>query len=339
MTDNIECYIIELLGPRQLVITKKILDINIAPDEVYAKTIYTAISPGTEIAAYKGDPPLRPCKAYPRVVGYCNVAEIVAKGEDVSEYDIGDKILTGQSHRSAFVCKTQEIMMKLPKQSDLRKSVTTYLFELGYDALLKGNIKPGYNIAVVGLGTLGMTTLAMAGLSNSKVYGFSNQRVCAEIAQKMGVTVFRKDDDSYISLINKDTAGIGIDLVVTTSNQWTDWEMALKLVRKGGTIIIMGFPGRSQPIPNFNPLDSQYLYDKQLTISTCGYTPDYDIAPCDIRFTIKRNIRYLHDLIQNDKLPVADIISGKAKWNKIEEVYQKYVEQKSNLFTYILDWN
>lgn len=124
---------------------------------------------------YRGDPPLRPGEVYPRVVGYCNVAEVIGKGSSVSKYKVGDRILTFQSHRSAFVCSEESIITNLPGNVDLIKAATTYLFHLGYNALLRGNFKPGHNIAVVGLGTLGLTVVSLASLFGANVYAFSNQ--------------------------------------------------------------------------------------------------------------------------------------------------------------------
>lgn len=62
-------------------------------DQVFARTLYSAISPGTEIAAFLGCPPLRPGKLCPRVVGYCNVAEVLAIGAGVTLCRTGDTIL------------------------------------------------------------------------------------------------------------------------------------------------------------------------------------------------------------------------------------------------------
>ena len=65
MPNNIECKIIELEGPGSLVIKEEILALEgLKENEVAAKTIFSAISPGTEMAAYRGDPPLRPMKVH-----------------------------------------------------------------------------------------------------------------------------------------------------------------------------------------------------------------------------------------------------------------------------------
>jgi hypothetical protein len=91
----IEVKVSKLLAPNKLIFeTENIDESLLASDEILCKTLVSAISPGTEIAAYNGLPPLRPMKPYPRLVGYCNVSEIIDVGSNVTEYKIRQRILT-----------------------------------------------------------------------------------------------------------------------------------------------------------------------------------------------------------------------------------------------------
>jgi threonine dehydrogenase-like Zn-dependent dehydrogenase len=327
-----ECKIVELIGPKKIII--KTVDLK-KPEknEIMAKTVYSAISPGTEIAAYKGDPPLRPSNPYPRLLGYCNLAEITAIGEDVKNWNIGDKILTFQSHRSAFVCEEGDIIVKIPEEAKLMELSLTYLYHLGYNALLKGDFKPGYNVAVIGLGTIGIGALALASLFGGNVYGISNQKQSLTLANKLGA--FPSNRKNVYNNLNK----IPIDLVITTSNTWDDWKLALKLTRKEGTIAVIGFPGRGMNLPQYNPLDSQYLYDKQLRIIGCGYSSDHKVEPHDIRFTRQRNMKYLHNLNLKRLLPSKELISGTYKYTDIKKAYEQLLNRESGVYTFIIDWS
>lgn len=322
--------VVEVHGPGQLVITANRLDVSaLQPDEVAAVTLYTAVSPGTEVAAFRGDRPLRPSKVYPRVVGYCNVARIVATGTDIKAYRVGDTILTLQSHRSAFICSETEILTKLPVSMEAKKAAVAYLYQLGYNALLNGGLRPGHNIAVIGLGTLGLTTIVLGARFGHRVFGFSNQEVVRPFAERHGArAVFRKDDETAFEAVGCDTFGTGVDLVVTTSNDWSDWVLALKVARPGGTIAVLGFPGRNESLPDFNPLDSQYFYDKQLTITACGLSSRSDASPSDVRFTLKRNIAYILDLLNTGAIP-AELMSTEYSWHELENVYMSLMRRKS----------
>lgn len=332
----------ELLAPRQLVMSRKPLNLDaMQEDDVFAKTLYSSISPGTEVAAYRGDPPLRPTsRVYPRLVGYCNVAEVVSVGAGVSTVSVGDRILTCESHRSAFVCKERSIVAKLPEGCAPAEASTAYLFQLGYNALLKGGFFPGMNVALIGLGVIGFATLSLVRLFGSKVFVFADRPAVSELALCAGAAgVFRKDDPEAQSRILSETGGIGIDIVVSTSNSWADWQLALRAARKGGTISVLGFPGRSGERPGENPLDSQYFYDKQLRLVSSGQSSELDVEPHDVRFTVQRNCRYLLDCIGTRRLSVETLGVSIDDWSTLDNVYQEIDARRSGSLFRILRWN
>ena len=146
----------------------------------------STISPGTEISAYNGEPPLRPIKAYPRLVGYCNVAQIIAVGSGVGEYEVGQRILTFSSHCSHFICKKKDILAIVPENISSQQASTAYIFHLGYDAALKANIKYGSPVVVLGLGVVGLSAVTAAKMAGGKVYAVTNHDVPKRTALKNG---------------------------------------------------------------------------------------------------------------------------------------------------------
>ena len=87
---------VNLVAPQKIEFTEmELYEKDIGSNEIIAKTILSAISPGTELAAYMGQPPLRPSiQQYPRLLGYCNVARVVAVGRAVKDCRMGDSVLT-----------------------------------------------------------------------------------------------------------------------------------------------------------------------------------------------------------------------------------------------------
>lgn len=293
----------ELTAPHELRFVDTVLRDELQEHEIYAETICSAISPGTETAAYLGSKPLRPGNGYPRVVGYCNVAKIKHVGKNVKDYRFRDIILTGQSHRTAFVCNEGSIYLKIPNGYDLHKAATTFLYHLGYEALKRGTFGGDQNVAIIGLGTLGTITV--------------------DVANCMGVNVF-----SFSNRFKSDIPKVPIDLVITTSNTWADWLLALNIVKNEGTIGVLGFPGRGQAMPDFNPLEPQYLYAKNLTIVYCGHTPDS---------RVRLSCEWLLALIQNGKLHPGKIISNVYPWRRLEEAYKNLIA-KRDPYTAILTY-
>ncbi|ASV10834.1 zinc-dependent alcohol dehydrogenase [Leptospira santarosai] len=337
-----ESTIIELPEPKKIVFKTVELYLNeMREDEVYAETIYSAISTGTELSAYKGEKPIRPVSnPYPRVVGYCNVAEVKEVGSTVSLYTVGDYILTFQSHRTSFICKESDVILKIPRNGvSLQHAATTFLYHLGYETFLKSNFKPGFNVAVIGLGTLGLATVNIASLIGCKIFSFSNYPDNLKLAKKFGShQSYLKNEEGIQKSIYELTYGTGIDIVITTSNTWDDWKLALELARDEGIIGVIGFPGRGQGLPDFNPLEPQYLYHKKLTVVYSGYMPDYLIPAKDIRFTRKRNCQFILDQIIDNKLFPEKLIHKEYRWKDIEIAYKDMLERKQSVYTSILNW-
>lgn len=311
---------------------------DLAADELVGETLVTVISPGTEMAAYSGAPALRDGVVYPRLVGYCNVARVLAVGSRVGAVRQGDRVVTFQSHRSAFRCKANAVIAILPESADSARSAAAYLYHLGYSALLKADFKPGCNVAVVGLGALGIATVSLASVGGGNVVAFSGHASGRARALQAGAKAAWSRDDDWSARLDAETDGTGIDIVVTTSNDWRDWQLALQLARREGVVAVLGFPGRGAPLPDFNPLASKYFYVKQLRLIACGFSPECDAPAYDVRFTLKRNMAYLLGLIDSGRLNTAALVTETRNWRDIESVYRRLAAREPELVTAALQW-
>lgn len=281
--------------------------------DIDAKTIYSAISPGTEMAAYLEHEPLRPSQLYPRVIGYCNLAK-----DSIS----GDFILTFQSHRSHFRCSHDDVLLRSKNltEEQQKHATTTYLYHLGHDALTKARAhkKDGNSIAIIGCGTLGLGCALVAKAMGFTPTIFTNQTGTPSIEQINFVSKsnIEKNEDQY-------------DWVINTSNQWHDHHLSMQLANRFAPIVMIGFPGRGQDTPDFNPLASQYIYDKQLALLSCGDIPLEQI---------KNNIKWIWDRLSDGTIDGDILISEIFPSSNLDDAYQELENRKPNTFTYLLDW-
>lgn len=327
----------KLTAPHQLIIEEQEIS-ALAENEVLAETVYSAISPGTELAAWRGDPPLRPMKVYPRVNGYCSVAKVIEKGAGVNTVEVGDYILTQQSHRTAYKIPVSDILLKFKEgEADPALVTTTYLYHLGYMALQTAGYFPGMFVAVIGIGTLGYTTAALLKAFGCEPFLFTSQQALKDFLKEDNFRFILDKSENSLETV-KNVTGVGVDVVINTTNAWEDYEMGMQLARYRGHLVHLGFPGRTQPQPHFNPLDSKYFYDKQLTIQSCGYVTEIDVPPHDVRFNLKRNMTYLYSLIKNGNINPSRLISFNTKWDNLEGAYKKLLERDKPAFTAVLEW-
>ena len=331
----------ELTAPRTLELREVPLDVTPLGDgEILAATEYTAVSPGTELAAWSGKPPLRPSRVYPRLVGYCNVARVLAVGASVRGIAPGDHVVTHQSHRSHFRCPADDALLVLRglAPDSLRRLAATYLYHLGYVSLFAGGYVPGHVVAVVGVGTLGLATAALVAAFGGEPLALSGRAGTDGAPAARGVHVLPKSAEAVAAVPAVAALG-GADIVVNTSDAWADHLLALRVARKGGTVVLLGFPGRGEPAADFNPLDSQYVYDKQLTLRQAGHVTEIAAAPIDARFTLKRNMRYLADLIERGVLDAAALLGVSAGWQELGAVYERLARRDGHAYSAVLEWN
>ena len=244
--DSLSGWGYRLMAPGKLAVERVCHDLSaLGPTDIAIVAEYSAVSPGTEIAAWRGDPPLRPGNPYPRLVGYCHVGRVVATGNAVSTPRVGDRVLTHTAHCSVAVLPADGALAVLDEQLAGSAAALAYLFHLGYAAILRANVRPGQCVAIVGLGAIGLASVAVAALSGADVVVSARQ---AALDQAAAVGAHRCARSHETPSQIKSMAGrSGIDAVITTSNRWADWWLALDLVRKGGTVAVLGFPGRGEP--------------------------------------------------------------------------------------------
>ena len=330
----------ELAAPRRLIVKNEQTDLTkFGTKSVYAKTLFSSISTGTEIAAWSGKSPLRPSVAYPRVVGYCNVAKVQSVGSAIDDLAEGDIILTHQSHRSAFCCSREDVLIHVKNIDIARQKLlaTTYLYHLGYSALLDAGYKPGFEVVIIGLGALGFASASLVAASGGSPIILSGRKDASNIMRYIPFSHFVNKNQSGIAC--QSVADLdGADLIINTSDSWDDYELGLKMIRRGGTIMLVGFPGRGMAMPAFNPLDSKYIYDKAVTVSPVGHYTDIDVTPINFRFTLKRNLAYLYSLLLAGRVDPTPLMSASYPWDDLEGAYNMLEARPKDSLSAILDW-
>jgi threonine dehydrogenase-like Zn-dependent dehydrogenase len=335
----IKSKVYKLLAPQELVLIEEEIDVeHIAENEFFAETIYTAISPGTETAAFIGREPLRAGKIYPRVVGYCSIARVLIIGNAINDLSVGDFVLTFQSHRTHFKQSNNDFYLRIESQF-AKEATIAYLFHLGYHSLLTAEAKQGHNIGIIGAGVLGVATSIMSQVSGARTFLFSNQNETSIFLDKQNkfVQVLKKEESS-LQYVETKTENTGLDIIVNTSNSWNDWKLALKAANPNGLIVNLGFPGRGEALPSFNPLDPQYVYTKNLTIKALSPLFESDISASLIRFNVKRNLEYIINLLKTGSIFFSQLVSSEIHYQELKGQYVKYISQKNYMLSTLIHW-
>jgi threonine dehydrogenase-like Zn-dependent dehydrogenase len=332
MSSFVIAKVAKLLSPKILAWESEKLESNVNGEDIFCRTLYSAISPGTELAAYIGLPSLRDIPQYPRVVGYCNVAEVMEVGSDVSSVARGDRVLSFKSHRSHFILNEKEIFVRLKSGICLQSAAVAYLFHLGYSAVMRSEIKLGSRVAILGIGPIGLGCIALSRMAGAEVTAISNYRGALELGQQFGAkNAFARMECEGLSN--------SMDVVISTTNSWDDWQLALNLAAPLGRLAVLGFPGRGVKMPkNFNPLSSRFFYEKQLSIEAMGIMPERPDAHGFLRFNLIDNLEYILRKISDNEIGAKSLISAVFPAKELEQAYEALLVRKNSECTILLEW-
>jgi len=92
-----------------------------------------------------------------------------------------------------------------------------------------------------------------------------------DFVKKLDVTAIRSDNPDLIKKINDDTS-IGVDVAIVATSSLHAFQDAIKLVRKGGTVVMFGVPSKDAT----TEIDMSVVYSKEISIVTTYAASDID---------------------------------------------------------------
>jgi 2-desacetyl-2-hydroxyethyl bacteriochlorophyllide A dehydrogenase len=158
------------IAPRQIEIREMDLP-ALKKDEVLVETICSAISPGTELLAYRGQfpknipvddsfPGMEGAFHYPLAYGYACVGRVVEIGQSVNREWIGKLVFAFQPHTSHFLAKPDSIFTIPPA---LAPQTAAFLpnMETAVNLVQDGAPLLGERVLVLGQGVIGLLVSAL----------------------------------------------------------------------------------------------------------------------------------------------------------------------------------
>lgn len=160
-----------------------------------------------------------------------------------------------------LVACPRRVVHRLPDTVSLDAAVLVEPASVVLQGLLRARPSPGQEVGVVGIGTLGSLALALVQLFSPNVlcaYGIREEEL--ELARRLGA-----DRTVNVAEHGADTemGGVGeFDLVVETAGASAAVELATRLVRDGGTVVLLGIAGEGTTVEL--PVDRFALRDVSL---------------------------------------------------------------------------
>jgi predicted dehydrogenase/threonine dehydrogenase-like Zn-dependent dehydrogenase len=262
----------------------------------------------------------------PLPLGYCNVGEVIAVGEGVSDLQIGDRVASNGSHAET-VCVPRNLVAKIPENVSNDEAAFTVIGSIGLQGIRLLNPTLGETVVVIGLGLIGLLTAELLKLNGCRVIGFDFDDKKLEIARQKGIIVANPAAGTdTVKLVESLTNGIGADGVIITASAKTDdiISQAAQMSRKRGRIVLVGVIGLD--------LSRAEFYEKELSFQvSCSYGPgryddNYEQKGVDyplpfVRWTENRNFQTILQLIASNLLDVKPFITEVVPLDDYQKIY------------------
>lgn len=336
-----------LQGPRDLRIEDQPLDTSrLGSDEIWIKTHISALKIGTDRGNYEGAEQVPGAPDYPRWVGDSNLGVIQGVGSNVTRFQVGDRVVTRQPHQSEYITTQHVSIVKVPDGVRDEDAVYAHLYALSAHCYRKAHFQPGENVAVVGVGVLGLGAVALGPLFGARVVALANSPLRLEMAAQMGAHAgFLSSDPDLQAKLDEFTEGHGIDLVILTANPWPAYRTALEIVRTNGRVSIVSLLGRGESDLQFNPLSMELFYTKGISLvavsGPAGYLyPDDASHPMLMqdRFTADRSAAHVLSLMADGRLEPKRLITHRFHYSQMAAAYEMAYHREKSMLGVIFDW-
>ncbi len=234
-------------------------DLPLSPDEVRVRTLYSGISAGTELTAYRGSNPYLTKRWEPerRVFspgevsfdypidgwGYEEVGRVVEVGGGVSSPKVGDIVWGTWGHRSSAVLAADYAAGRvLPATADAIDGVFSHIGAIALNAVLDAGIHVGETVAVFGQGVPGLIASQLARLNGATVIAVDAIPMRRELAERLGATsVLAAEGGSVAERIKELTDGRGADVSIEITGSYRALHEAVRATAYNSTVVASGF--------------------------------------------------------------------------------------------------
>jgi len=269
----------------------------------------------------------------PGTMGYSSCGEIIDKGKNISEFQIGDMVAcagAGYASHSEIIRVPTNVCIKIPPNVNSRLASFTTLGSIAMQSVRQANVQIGDKILVVGLGLIGQLVISILSNAGCEVIGVDIDSSKVAITKKINsVTAFVRTEKNLSQKIISQTDGFGIDKSIITaatdSNDPVDF--SVELLRDRGEIVVLGNVSM-----NFS-WKKAYMKDISIKMSRSygpgRYDYNYEEKGIDypigyVRWTEKRNMASFLKLLSDKKIPLEKLITHEFAFDKsANKTYEK----------------
>ena len=270
----------------------------------------------------------------PLPLGYCNVGRVIAIGEGVTAFKVGDRVASN-GHHAEVVAVPMNLVAKVPEEITDEEATFTVIGAIGLQGIRLCQPTFGETMVVIGLGLIGLLTAQLLRAQGCKVIGIELDAEKCALAQHWGIqTINPSEGDDPVKRVLELTARVGADAVIITASAKNNdiMSQSAQMSRKRGRIILVGVVGLQ--------LSRAEFYEKELSFQvSCSYGPgrydeQYEQKGVDyplpfVRWTEQRNFEAVLEAIRSGQLKVKELISEVVELEHYLDIYGNIGSKKT----------
>jgi predicted dehydrogenase/threonine dehydrogenase-like Zn-dependent dehydrogenase len=248
-------------------------------------------------------------------LGYSSAGIVIESA--VEDIRVGDRVScggVGYASHAEIISVPRNLVVKMPDEVGFDEAAFTTVAAIAMQGVRQADVRVGEQVAVIGLGLIGLITVQLLKASGCRVIGVDVASKNFDLALSLGCDRCIVGNDEAFLEVQNFTRGYGADAVIiaaaTTSSQPV--ELAIQCARKRGTVVALGAVGMNIPRSPF--------YEKEVNfLTSCSYgpgryDPDYEEHGHDypigfVRWTENRNMEAVLDLMVQRKLTLEPLIT------------------------------
>jgi polar amino acid transport system substrate-binding protein len=270
-------------------------------------------------------------------LGYSAAGRVVEVGEGVNEVAIGDLVACaggGYAVHADEIVVPVNLVARIPEGVPLDAAAMSTLAAIALQGLRMAQPTVGENAVVLGLGLIGQLACQLLRANGCRVIGADVSAAAVARARQAGVVeeAIQLGVDPAEPAVSRFSRGRGADIVLicaaTSGNEPV--ELAGKIARKRGRIVVVGAVGMDLPRPDY--------YEKELSfVVSCSYGPGrydpsyeengHDYPAGYVRWTEGRNLEAVLDLMAAGTFTPLECVTHRFALDEAPRAYEMIADR------------
>jgi predicted dehydrogenase/threonine dehydrogenase-like Zn-dependent dehydrogenase len=278
----------------------------------------------------------------PMALGYSSAGTIVALGEAMEGFQVGQRVACaggGYAVHAEYNVVPRNLLTPLPEAVDFDSAAFTTLGAIALHGFRLAEPQIGDNVAVIGMGMLGLLAAQIATAAGSNVLGIDLDPSRITLASSLGLRSVLREDALDASATFTANRGFDAILICADTSSNDPVELAGAIARDRARVVATGAVGLTFP--------RKVYYEKELSfINSRSYGPGrYDLSYEEqgndyplgyIRWTEGRNFEAVVELMAGGRLNVQPLITHRFPIEKATQAYEVITGKKKEKFMGVL---